>query len=414
MKICLLSYRGNMCCGGQGIYLYHVSRELAKLGHDVHVIVGPPYPFEMDWATVHKIKTPQFSEFTGERLTAENLSLLSAYEYTLANIGVFPEMFSFSIRAFFKVKELMRKENFDVIHDNQCLGYGLLLIKALGVPVIATIHHPLPIDRIMAMRLARTSKERFKQIIFYPMFMQKIVANFMDRVVTVSQTSARSIMKHFKVPRKKISVIYNGVDADVFRPMDGGSGDGDYYRLLFVGNTDNRVKGIGLLLRAVRYMKDELGLNVKLTIVDRFKEEGIAQPFIKEYALQDDVSFTGFLTMEELAQQYASSDLVMLSSMFEGFSLVAAEAMACGKPVVGFRVGALSEVVENGVTGILVEPGNWKELAHAAAMLLEDEKLRKQMGANGRRRVECLFTWEKAARELEKVYMEVADVNHKP
>lgn len=414
MKVCLLSYRGNMCCGGQGVYLYYVSRELAKLGHEVHVIVGPPYPFEMDWAVVHKIKTPQFSEFTGERLTAENLSLLSAYEYTLANIGVFPEMFSFSIRAFFKVKELMKRERFDVIHDNQCLGYGLLLMKALGVPVVATIHHPLPIDRIMAMRLARTSKERFKQIIFYPMFMQKIVANFMDRVVTVSQTSARSIVKHFKVPREKISVIYNGVDVDVFRPMDGGSVDGDYYRLLFVGNTDNRVKGIGLLLRAVKYMKEELGLNVKLTIVDRFKEEGIAQPFIKEYGLQDDVSFTGFLTIEELARQYASSDLVMLSSMFEGFCFVAAEAMACGKPIVGFRVGALPEVVENGVTGILVEPGNWKELAHAAARLLEDKELRKQMGANGRRRVERLFTWENVARELEKVYMEVLNANHKP
>ena len=378
------------------------------------MIVGPPYPFEMEWATIHKIKTPQFSEFTGERLTAENLSLLSAYEYTLANIGVFPEMFSFSIRAFFKVKELMKKERFDVIHDNQCLGYGLLLMKALGVPVVATIHHPLPIDRIMAMRLARTTKERFKQIIFYPMFMQKIVANFMDRVVTVSQTSARSITKHFKVPREKISVIHNGVDVDVFRPMDEGSIDGDYYRLLFVGNTDNRVKGIGLLLRAVKYMKEELGLNVKLTIVDRWKEEGIAQPFIKEYCLQDDVSFTGFLTIEELARQYASADLVMLSSMFEGFCFVAAEAMACGKPLVGFRVGALPEVVENGVTGILVEPGNWKELAHAAARLLEDKELRRQMGMNGRKRVESLFTWEKVARELEKVYMEVADANHKP
>lgn len=414
MKICLLSYRGSMSCGGQGVYLYYVSRELARLGHEVHVIVGPPYPFEMDWAVVHKIKTPQFSEFSGERLTAENFSLLSAYEYTLARIGVFPEMFSFSIRSFFKLKELMKKERFDLVHDNQCLGYGLILMKALGVPVLATIHHPLPIDRIMAMRLARTTKERFKQIIFYPMFMQTIVANFMDRVITVSKTSARSITKYFKVPERKIRVIYNGVDVNVFKPMDGGGRDGDYYKLLFVGNTDNRVKGIGLLLRAVKYMKEELGLNVKLSIVDKFKEEGIAPIFIREYGLQNDVSFTGFLTIEELARQYASSDLVMLSSMFEGFCFVAVEAMACGKPVVGFRVGALPEVVEDGVTGILVEPGNWKELAKAAARLLEDDKLRARMGAKGRERVERLFTWEKAAKELENVYMEVLDADHKP
>ncbi|MHA1608304.1 MAG: glycosyltransferase family 4 protein [Candidatus Freyarchaeota archaeon] len=414
MKICLLSYRGNMSCGGQGVYLYYVSRELARLGHDVHVIVGPPYPFEMDWATVHKIKTPQFSEFTGERLTAENLSVLSAYEYTAASIGVFPEMFSFSIRAFFKVKELIKKERFDIIHDNQSLGYGLLLMKALGMPVVATIHHPLTIDRIVAMRLARTSRERFKQILFYPMFMQKVVARFLDKVVTVSNTSARNIRKHFKLPWEKIKVIHNGVDTDVFRMRDGGSRDGDYYRLMFVGNTDNRVKGVSLLLRALKYMKEELELNVKLTIVDRWKEEGLAPPLIKEYGLEEDVSFTGFLTVEELAQHYAMTDLVIISSMFEGFCFVAAEAMACGKPVVGFRVGALPEVVENGSTGILVEPGNWKALAHAAAKVLEDRELRERMGRNGRRRVEKLYTWEKVARELEEVYMEVLDANHKP
>ncbi|MEM2146548.1 MAG: hypothetical protein QW279_14395, partial [Candidatus Jordarchaeaceae archaeon] len=62
MKICLLSYRGNMYCGGQGVYLYNLSRALAELGNDVHVIVGPPYPYKMEWATVHKIKTPRFNE----------------------------------------------------------------------------------------------------------------------------------------------------------------------------------------------------------------------------------------------------------------------------------------------------------------------------------------------------------------
>ncbi|MEM3586582.1 MAG: glycosyltransferase family 4 protein [Candidatus Jordarchaeaceae archaeon] len=413
MRICLLSYRGNMYCGGQGVYLYNLSKALAELGNDVHVIVGPPYPYEMEWATVHKIKTPRFNELNGDRITSENLSPLTFYEYMAAKFGNFPEIFSFSIRAFFKVKELIKTYHFDIIHDNQCIGYGLLLIKALHIPLVATIHHPLPIDRQIAMYLSEDTKTKLKQILFYPQFMQKIVAKRIDRIITVSEFSANEIVKHFKVPRERIRVVHNGVDTELFhiREKPNKESDSDYYNITFVGNCENRVKGLPLLLKTMRYLKDNSKLKIKLTIVDKWREEGIAPPLIKRYGLEDDIKFTGPLTFEELSKQYATTDLIIIPSLFEGFCFPSVEAMACGTPIVAFRVGALPQVVEDGKTGILVTPGDWKAMAKAVERILTNSELRDSMGKRGRERVEKLFTWRKAAEKVMEIYREVIDAH---
>ncbi len=410
MRICLLSYRGNMYCGGQGVYLYNLSKALAELGNEVHVIVGPPYPYKMKWATVHKIKTPRFNELNGDRVTSENLSLLTFYEYTAAKFGNFPEIMSFSIRAFFKIKELIKDYQFDIIHDNQCLGYGLLLMKALHIPLVATIHHPLPIDRQIAMYLSEDAKTKLKQILFYPQFMQKIVAKRINKIITVSEFSAREIVKHFKIPRERISVVHNGVDTELFHTREKPKKElDDAYDVTFVGNCENRVKGLPLLLKTLRYLKDNLRMNVKLTIVDKWKEEGIAPPLIKRYGLENDIVFTGPLTFEELSKRYATTDLIIIPSLFEGFCFPAVEAMACGTPVVAFKVGALPQVVDDGKTGILAEPGDWRALAKAAAKILKDRELRENMGKRGRERAEKLFTWRKAAEQVLKIYRETID-----
>ncbi|MGQ9721253.1 MAG: glycosyltransferase family 4 protein [Candidatus Jordarchaeum sp.] len=413
MRICLLSYRGNMYCGGQGVYLYNISKALAELGNEVHVIVGPPYPFKMEWATVHKIKTPRFNEISPDRITSENLSPLTFYEYMAARFGNFPEIMSFSIRAFLKVKDLIKDYHFDIIHDNQCLGYGLLLMKALHVPLIATIHHPLPIDRQIAMYLSEDAKTKVKQILFYPQFMQKIVAKRINRIITVSEFSANEIVKHFKVPRNRISVVHNGVDTELFHVSEKLSKnlDSDYYDITFVGNCENRVKGLPLLLKTLKYLKEDLGMKVKLTIVDKWKEEGIAPPLVERYGLEDDIIFTGFLTFEELSKRYATTDLIIIPSLFEGFCFPAVEAMACGTPVVAFKVGALPQVMEDGKTGVLAEPGDWRAMAKAVVKILKDKELRESMGKRGRERVEKLFTWKNAAEQVIEIYREIINAH---
>ncbi len=403
-----------MYCGGQGVYLYNLSKALAELGNEVHVIVGPPYPFKMKWATVHKIKTPRFNELNGDRITSENLSLLTFYEYMAAKFGNFPEIMSFSIRAFFKVKELIKDYPFDIIHDNQCLGYGLLLMKALNIPLVATIHHPLPIDRQIAIYLSEGAKTKLKQILFYPQFMQKIVAKRIERIITVSEFSANEIVKHFKVPRNKISVVHNGVDTELFHTREklNKNQANDEHNITFVGNCENRVKGLPLLLKSMKYLKENLGMKVKLTIVDKWKEEGIAPPLVERYSLEDDIIFTGFLTFEELSKQYATTELIIIPSLFEGFCFPAVEAMACGTPVVAFKVGALPQVMEDGKTGILAEPGDWKAMAKAVAKILKNKELRERMGKRGRERVEKNFTWKNAAEHVIEIYRETINAHH--
>ena len=210
MKICLLSYRGNPYCGGQGIYLYYLARELVKLGHDVHVLVGPPYPLSMDGAKLHKVHNFNFYNFEKNFLSAPNplqcFSPLQFYELAAARVGFFPEMFAFSFRSFKKIRKLLEKERFDIIHDNQCLGYGLLMMKHFKIPVVSTVHHPLSVDRRIEFEHHPRFSDKYRRVLYYPLIMQKFITKRLDGVITVSESSAEDVRDYFKVPRKKIWV----------------------------------------------------------------------------------------------------------------------------------------------------------------------------------------------------------------
>ncbi|MBI4595733.1 MAG: glycosyltransferase, partial [Candidatus Tectomicrobia bacterium] len=180
-----------MYCGGQGIYLYYLSKALAEAGHQVTVVVSPPYPGPMPWAKVYKINNENFyargyPHFLPKDSPLEIFRPLNFFEFVSTRLKMFPEMLSFSLRAFSLLQGIKRKERFDIIHDNQCLGYGLLLMRRLGAPVVATIHHPLAIDRTAALEQARSFSERLKRLMYYPWVMQKLVSQRLDGIITVS------------------------------------------------------------------------------------------------------------------------------------------------------------------------------------------------------------------------------------
>lgn len=418
MKICLLCYRGNMYCGGQGIYLYYLSRELQRLGHEVDVMVGPPYPDIADGITVHKLESLNLYDrkVLGERfLPKENpfriFSPLNLYELAGTKLGMFPEMITFSLRAYLKVRELLTTHRFDIIHDNQGLAYGLLLMKTLKTPVIATIHHPLPLDTKADITQAPNDWAKVRHIIFYPPSMQGIVARRLDGVITDSRSSAHEVNRVFRVPKGEISIVYPGVDASVFRGLDGHKKE--HGRLIMVGRTGDRKKGVLYLLQALQLLKRE-AIDIKLTIVDNVNpKDSYAGTLIRKYNLDGMVTFTGRVTTEELVRQYSVAEIAVTPSVYEGFGLPAAEAMACGVPVIATRGGALPEVVKEGETGILVPPQNPSALAKAIKLLLEDESLRRKMSSEGRKRVQRCFSWEQAAKQVVNVYEEVQlRVNH--
>jgi len=393
-----------MYCGGQGVYLYYLSRELHRLGHEVHAIVGPPYPQLAEGVIEHRVENLNLFEFGFPKDDPFKIfTPLNLYDIAVTRVGKFPEMFTFSFRAYDKLRRIMGQHRFDIIHDNQTLGYGNILMKSLGVPVVATIHHPLPIDKKTDLPYIHSIQGRLRRILFYPFFMQHISAAAMDRIITVSDNAAREIHNSFKVPHSKMRVVYNGIDTEIFRPRPDIRKERG--RMIVVSNSSDRKKGVLYLLRAMRELRKEM--DVKLTIVDRGLPDNEYTPALAERCgLNGSVEFTGRLTTEELVKRYCRAEVAVVPSLYEGFGLPAAEAMSCGVPVVSTTAGALSEVVDGG-SGILVPPADHIAIAEAVRRLMGDESLRQGMGLAGRDRVVKMFSWEEAARKTLDVYREV-------
>ncbi len=408
LKICLLSYRGNPFCGGQGIYLQYLAEELGKLGHEVHVLVGPPYPIFMDGAKVHRVENNVYfgsssSEILSRTDVRDLLNPLHFYEYASSRLGVFPEIKAFSYRAYFRLREILKKETFDIIHDNQCLGYGFLLMKHFGIPFVSTIHHPLSIDRSIWFEQTSSIKVKFKRMLYYPLIMQRRVANRLDGIITVSEDSAVEIQRAFGVPPEMIKVVYNGINASIFRPIP--EVEKVPNRMIFVGNVADPKKGIEHLLKAMPLMDPK----VTLVIVDGGTPPRISsRDLIERYQLKDRIHITGQVDQKELVKWYSSAEVAVVPSLYEGFGFPAAEAMACELPVVATDAGALPEVIgSNNKTGVLVPPRNPEALAEAVGGLLADPARRCEMGRRARERVLDVFTWKNSAEKLEGVYREI-------
>lgn len=221
MRVALLSYRSKPHCGGQGVYVRHLSRELVGLGHDVEVFSGQPYP-ELD-PGVRLTKVPSLDLYRepdpfrtpkpGEYRDAIDLLEVA----TMWTAG-FPEPRTFSLRVARLLKD--RLDDFDVVHDNQTLGSGMLALQRTGVPLVTTIHHPITFDRRVDLAAATSWRRRLALRRWYGFLrMQGKVARAMPRILTVSSSSARDIATDFGVDPGRIQVVPLGVD-EVFRPHD--------------------------------------------------------------------------------------------------------------------------------------------------------------------------------------------------
>jgi glycosyltransferase involved in cell wall biosynthesis len=410
MRICLLSYRGNMYCGGQGVYVYYLSKFLARQGHEVHLIQGPPYTWDTPWCVQHKL--PNYNMFSTRKFFtrfmpegASPLSLLQPinfYEFAATRFGFFPEMLAFSMRAYNLLRELWADKPFDVIHDNQTLAYGLILMKAFGAPVVSTIHHPLSEDRAADFAQLPKLYDRLKRVVYYPIDMNRRVTPFMDDIITVSRTAAESVARSFRIPMERISVVYNGVDTDLFRPDT--SIRKKKRNLIFVGNTEDRKKGARFLMEAMLYLPED----VTLTVVDGgAPRHYLMEELMNKFHLEGRVTCTGKISTRELVNKYQEAEIGVCSSIYEGFGFPASEAMSCGIPVVSTTGGALPEVVgSDGEGGFLVPPAEPMALAGAIKRLIEDEPLRKEMGERARKRIVEKFSWDAACREMTGVYEE--------
>jgi glycosyltransferase involved in cell wall biosynthesis len=406
MKICLLTYRGNPYCGGQGVYAAELGRALAQRGHEVHAVTGPPYPPPTQGVRWHRV--PGLNLFDGPEPYPSPVDPFSAfsplhlYERAATGVGIFPEMGAFSLRAFWKVLGLLRRHEFDVIHDNQTIGWGLLPLMKLGVPLVATIHHPLSVDRERGFDSPSGFADRWRLTMFHPILMQGFVARRIPTILTVSEASRVRIAADFRVATERIRIVYNGVDTERFRPRP--SVKRVPGRVLYVGNLEDRNKGGRYLLEAAA----RLASGAQLVIATSgLSPESWVHRDMERLGLTGKIDFRLHLSADELAELYASAEVGVCASLFEGFGFPAAEAMASGLPLVAASGGALPEVV--GDAGVLVPVADGAALADAVNALLADPVRRQRLGHLARERVLSRFRWDQAAAQVEAVYAEAIE-----
>jgi len=403
VRIAMLSYRSKPHCGGQGIYLRHLSRELTALGHSVEVFSGQPYPELDEGVALTKVpsldlyrepdpfRVPKLKEFR---------DLVDVEEFATMCVAGFPEPKTFSTRVARLLAE--RTDDFDVVHDNQVLGYGMLEIEKMGLPLVTTIHHPITFDRRIDIAQTRNPWRKLTLSRWYGFLrMQGRVARRARVIMTPSETSKRDIATDFGVDPARMQVILLGVD-DGFQPPSAPRVPG---RILAMASADAPMKGIATLLEAFAKLRTER--DVELILVTQPKPGGRTEKLIDKLSITDSVRFVHGISDAELVGLMGSAEIACVPSLYEGFSLPTAELMACATPLIASRAGAIPEVVgPDGFCADLVTPGDVGELEAALAALLDDPERRRRYGANGRQRVDELFSWRAVAAKVAKVYEE--------
>jgi glycosyltransferase involved in cell wall biosynthesis len=412
LRIALLSYRSKPHSGGQGVYVRALSRELTELGHRVEVLSGQPYP-DLDggvpltrlpsldlYREPDPFRTPRPGEFRDWIDVAEWLTMCTAG---------FPEPLTFSLRA---ARHLLpRAGEFDVVHDNQSLGWGLLRLVRAGVPTVATVHHPVAIDRALELAAAPSLRRRLTLHRWYAFTgMQARVLRRLDAVTTVSESSRGDIETHMGVPAAGIEVIPVGIDPDEFAPPPAGR-PRNPDSILVVTSADVPLKGLVHLLEALAKLRTERP--ARLTVVGSARPGGPAEAALDRLGLRDAVRFTGRVPERELVDLLQRAAVVAIPSLYEGFSLPAIEAMACAAPLVTTDAGALPEVVGT-KAGLRVGAGDVGELTAALKLVLDSPALGEQLGRAGRRRVIENYTWQATAQRTADWYAEVLQRKGRP
>lgn len=404
MRICLLGYRSAPFGGGQGIYLRYLSKALMEAGHQVDVISGEPYPHLVEG--VRLIKMPGMNLYENGLLSLRPRHLSSwanIVEWFSKLTGGFAEPYAFGRRVVAYLRE--HRDEYDLIHDNQSLCYGLLTLQREGFPVVVTIHHPITRDLQIALNACNKWWERLLIKRWHSFLLMQIkVAKQLQHVTTVSQRSREDISAAFDIPEQDIELIYNGIDTAVFRPVADVARD---KRLLIAtASADQPLKGLNFLLEAFASLRQEYS-DLKLLVIGKPKEGGATEALIRKLRLGDELQFVSGISTEELVRRYAEATVAVVPSVYEGFGLPAGEAMACEVPLVSSDGGALPEVV--GDAGIVVPASDAQALAAGIKRYLDDESLREQMGRKGRERILELFSWKVAAGQMAQYYRQVLD-----
>ena len=406
LNIAILSYRSAPFGGGQGIYVYELSKALKKIGHNVDVISGPPYPELV--ADIKLIKLPGLNLFSTfkfrERLkiffNTENKSLDDWYEFISTLIGGFPELRTFGNRA----NRFLADKNYDAVIDNQSISYGMIDIQK-SKPLIEIMHHPISKDYYYDLKYAKGVLQRMSKIRWFSFLkMQKKVAKKINVVVTPSSNSKQDIHIDFKVPISRIKVIPNGIDFNTFCPRPNIVPSPN--QIITTASADVPLKGLDFSLHAIARLKYEYP-DIKLTVIGSPRAEGHTERLIKKLKLVEQVSFKTNLTKEEITQEYAKSSAAVVSSLYEGFGFPVGEAMACATPLIATNVASIPEIT--GSFAQLIPAEDADAIYQGLKNIFQHPQKYKIQADSGREHIIENFNWIKIGYAYEQLLYKTID-----
>ena len=409
LSIAYLTYRGKPHVGGQGVYTRHLTKALVDLGHTVEVFGGQPYPVLDERITLHQLPSLDIwnDHFPGRFPGYWELKTKADWAEAFSHLrGTFGEPLAFSMRALHALKK--RQSEFDLVHDNQCLGYSVLGIEKL-IPTIVTLHHPITRDRALEMAHTTTWRKRYSIGRWYNFVkMQGRVASRLPRIVVVSENSIKDINADMGVSLDRMRLVPVGVDPELFTPLPHVARRPG--RLITTASADVALKGLSYLLEAVAKLRTER--DVTLTIIGK-PRDGASNQLIDQLGLRPHIEFVSGVPDERIVELYAEAELAVVPSLYEGFSLPAIEAMSTGICLVATNGGALPEVTgRDGDTVLQCRAGDVGDLVSAIRRGLDDDELRARVGEAGRRRVVERWSWKHCAQLTVEQYREVLAMPH--
>ena len=407
LNIAILSYRSAKFGGGQGVYIKDISFALSLMGHNVDVISGPPYPDLHDGVKLIKLpgldlfETFSFKDRFKKFKRKKSKNFDDYYEFFIALAGGFPELRTFGNRA---NDYLINNNNYDVIIDNQSISYGLIEIQK-RFPLIEIIHHPISFDFKFELAASQKIKYKISRYLWYSFLkMQKQVAPKIRNIITPSQSSKKGIIEEFNCKKDNITVIYNGLDAEEFSPIE--ESKRNLNRLITTASADVPLKGLDYSLKALKILKKD-NPNIHLIVIGSPKKGGHTERLIKELNIKENVFFKKHISKEEIRKLYSTSSVAIVSSLYEGFGYPVIEAMSCEVPLIATNVSSIPELVQK--YAILIDPKDENLLSHKIKNVLSNYDDHKKTAIQGRQHIIKTFNWSKITNEYEKTIYKVIE-----
>jgi len=361
--------------GGAGVHVEHLSTALAKM-----------MPVEV-------------RAFGDQKVEAINLTVkgYTGWEEMSREANpFFTKALSSFTRNLAMVKEPISSQ---IVHCHTWYTFigGFLAKMLYQIPLITTVHS--------LETLRPWKKEQLGNAYHLSTWMESVGLLNADKIVAVSKEMKADILKYYQVAEDKIQIIHNGVDLNQFQPTNSTQALVEFgitkEYILYVGRV-SRQKGLTYLLDAV----DSLPGNIQIVLCAGAPDSKVinAEITAKLKGKNNVVWIDQMLNKTQLVELYSHAAVFVCPSIYEPFGIINLEAMACKTPVVASAVGGIKEVVVSGETGLLIEPGNPQAIAEAVNYLLTNPDCRKKLGAQGRQRVEALFSWEAIARQTKKMY----------